>query len=162
MWYSFEVLSEKSRVMSYLARRRLLPEEELLLERELRHFLTQWSAHGEPLHAGFLWENPFLAVGVDEGKGRPSGCALDELTKLLTSFRKSMGVDFLERKLVCTQQGELCGAAEAVALWSEGKWDDHTLLRKMDAPTKADLNKAPFVPLKETWLSKHLPQVGRA
>jgi hypothetical protein len=59
-------------------------------------WLSQWSAHGEPLTCARDWrDDRFLAVGVDQTTAGASGCSIDALFRILQKFQGDLGTSLL-------------------------------------------------------------------
>ena len=63
MLVSFESLPEESRIWVYQSNRPFTEEEIQDIAKDLDAFLTQWTAHGSDLHAGYeLPYNRFIVI----------------------------------------------------------------------------------------------------
>ena len=59
-------------------------------------WLSQWSAHGEPLTCARDWRNDhFLAIGVDQSAAGASGCSVDALFRVLQQQQGAIGTSLV-------------------------------------------------------------------
>ena len=73
MLVPFETLPETARIWIYQCNRTLTDSEVEEIHKDLEDFLTQWTAHGADLRAGFeLPYKRFIVLGLDQ-EGVPGG-----------------------------------------------------------------------------------------
>lgn len=105
MLIPFSKISEHAKVRVYTAERAFSPQETELIEVALCQFLSQWVAHGKPLHAGgAVLHNRFLILATDETLLTPSGCSLDAFTSFLKEIEKTYNISLLNHALVAYRQ----------------------------------------------------------
>ena len=88
----FSELPQSARIWVYGADKDLSPESEQKMLAAVDQFLSQWAAHGVPLHTARRWdEGRFLTIGVDSTKEGASGCSIDVLYRSLKALEPSLG-----------------------------------------------------------------------
>jgi hypothetical protein len=98
---NFESLPDSARIWVYGADRDLSPEAGQKLLESVDAFLSQWAAHGAPLHSARRWdENRFLTIGVDSTKEGASGCSIDVLYRSLKALEPQLGATVVTSGLV--------------------------------------------------------------
>lgn len=107
MLVSFEQLPETSRIWVYQANRNFSEEELKEIHEMLPQFLTQWTAHGASLHAGYeVRYNRFIIIGLDQSMASASGCSIDASVHFIQGLEKRYGVELLDRMNVSFKQGD--------------------------------------------------------
>lgn len=97
----FDQLPDSARIWVYGADRDLTKEEESRLLEAVDDFLSQWAAHGVPLHNARRWdEDRFLTIGVDSTKEGASGCSIDGLYRALKALESSIGARIVTSGLI--------------------------------------------------------------
>ncbi len=80
----FEELSERARLWTFAASRRLTDQEAARLLAGTDEFLAGWAAHRVPLATAREWRlNQFLFVAVHEAAAGASGCSIDALVRFI-------------------------------------------------------------------------------
>jgi hypothetical protein len=106
MLVNFENLPEHSRIWIYQADRSFSDSEISEIREALDHFLTQWTAHGAELQAGYeLPYNRFIVIGLDQSAHAASGCSIDASVHFIQALEKKFGVELLDRMNVSFKQG---------------------------------------------------------
>ena len=81
MLIDFESLPDNSRIWIYQCNRSFSPEELEEITAGLNTFLTQWTAHGSDLKAGFeIKYKRFIIIGLDQAEASASGCSIDAVS----------------------------------------------------------------------------------
>ncbi len=107
MLVPFEELPETARVWIYQADRALTSEEVREAKAALQAFLSQWTAHGADLHAGFLMPyDRFIVIGLDQGPHSASGCSIDASVHFIQQLETRFGLVLLDRMNVTFRQGD--------------------------------------------------------
>ena len=107
MLVPFEKLPETSRIWIYQADRAFTPEEVGTVKEALDDFLSQWTAHGADLHAGYLMPyDRFIVIGLDQGTHAASGCSIDASVHFIQQLEARFGVVLLDRMNVTFRQGD--------------------------------------------------------
>lgn len=107
MLVDFKTLPETARVWIYQADRSFSDIELTDLRDELGQFLTQWTAHGNQLNAGFeIPYNRFIVIGLDQEVASASGCSIDASVHFIQSVERKFGIVLLDKMNVSYKQGE--------------------------------------------------------
>ena len=107
MLVPFETLPDSSRVWVYQANRSFTQEELEEIKARLDDFLTQWTAHGAQLNAGYdIKYKRFLTIGLDQQVNPASGCSIDTQVNFIQQLEKDYKVDLLDKMNVSYKQGE--------------------------------------------------------
>ncbi|NER11558.1 hypothetical protein SAMN06265375_10376 [Muriicola jejuensis] len=107
MLVAFEELPDTSRIWVYQADRNFSEEELKELDELIPQFLTQWTAHGASLHAGYeIKYNRFIIIGLDQSLASASGCSIDASVHFIQGLEKRFGVQLLDRMNVSFKQGD--------------------------------------------------------
>ncbi|MEL6976420.1 MAG: ABC transporter ATPase, partial [Bacteroidota bacterium] len=78
MLVDFEALPDESRVWIYQSNRSFTEAEITEIKEGLAQFLTQWTAHGSELKAGFTIKyKRFIVIALDQSLAGASGCSID-------------------------------------------------------------------------------------
>ncbi|WP_372945657.1 ABC transporter ATPase [Muriicola sp.] len=107
MLVAFEALPDTSRIWVYQADRNFSEAELKELHELIPQFLTQWTAHGASLHAGYeIRYNRFIVFGLDQTLASASGCSIDASVHFIQGLEKRFGVQLLDRMNVSFKQGD--------------------------------------------------------
>jgi len=78
MLVPFDTLPDSARIWIYQANRTFTDAEMAEIRTDLEAFLTQWTAHGADLKAGYeLPYSRFIVLGLDQTHAGASGCSID-------------------------------------------------------------------------------------
>ncbi|HEY9226865.1 MAG TPA: hypothetical protein VIP11_09480 [Gemmatimonadaceae bacterium] len=89
---SFSDLPDSARVWVFASDKPLAGATADTLLASVDRFLSEWRAHGVPLHCAREWrDDRFLAVGVDVNEENASGCSIDGLFRTLQQLEKEIG-----------------------------------------------------------------------
>lgn len=107
MLADFNDLPETSRVWVYQANRSFSEEEITELRSLLDEFITQWTAHGSQLKAGYdLPYNRFIVIALDQSQASASGCSIDASVRFIQALEEKFKVELLDKMNVSYKQGE--------------------------------------------------------
>ena len=107
MLADFNDLPETSRVWVYQANRSFSEEEHTELRSLLDEFITQWTAHGSQLKAGYdLPYNRFIVIALDQSLASASGCSIDASVRFIQDLEEKFEVELLDKMNVSYKQGE--------------------------------------------------------
>lgn len=105
MLVPFTSLPNSARVWIYQSSREFSVDEKQQLHTILDEFLTQWTAHGAHLHAGYdLPYNRFIILGLDEAEQNATGCSIDASVGLIQQLEQKFGIDLLDKMNVTFRQ----------------------------------------------------------
>jgi hypothetical protein len=107
MLVDFNTLPETSRVWIYQAGRSFSSDEISELRAMLDEFITQWTAHGSDLEAGYdLPYNRFIVLALDQSLTSASGCSIDASVRFIQSVEQRFDMELLDKMNVSYKQGE--------------------------------------------------------
>ena len=107
MLVEFNTLPDTSRIWIYQCNRSFSEPELAELHGLCDDFLTQWTAHGADLKAGYeIRYNRFLVIGLDQSMNNASGCSIDASVHFIQSLEQKFRVDLLDKMNVSYKQGE--------------------------------------------------------
>ncbi|MEX2350071.1 MAG: ABC transporter ATPase [Flavobacteriaceae bacterium] len=107
MLVSFENLPDDSRIWIYQSNRKFSDEEVKTIEKRLSEFLTEWTAHGASLEAGFeIRHQRFIVIGLNQANASASGCSIDASVHFIQQLEKELEVDLLDKMNVTYYTGE--------------------------------------------------------
>ena len=107
MLVPFENLPDSSRVWIYQANRSFTNEELDEIQSRLDQFVTQWTAHGADLQAGYLIKyKRFIILALDQQINAATGCSIDSSVHFIQQLEKEFNVDLLDKMNVSYKQGE--------------------------------------------------------
>lgn len=148
-------MSPASRVWIYQADREFTPAESERILEEGMHFIQSWTAHENPLLAGFtLKYNRFIVFAIDDSIEGASGCSIDKSVHLVRKFEKDFGVSLLNRLNVAYRaDGKIfsCSKNEFESLLKAGKLNEQTIVFNNMVASLADFNKNWEVSLANSW-----------
>lgn len=107
MLVDFDSLPYTSRIWIYQCNRSFSESELDELHQLTKEFLTQWTAHGADLKAGYeIRYNRFLVIGLDQSMNSASGCSIDASVHFVQGLEQKFQVDLLDKMNVSYKQGE--------------------------------------------------------
>lgn len=107
MLVPFENLPDSSRVWIYQANRSFTNEELDEIQSRLDQFVTQWTAHGADLQAGYLIKyKRFIILALDQQINAATGCSIDASVHFIQQLEREFNVDLLDKMNVSYKQGE--------------------------------------------------------
>ncbi len=107
MLVDFSDLPETSRVWIYQANRSFSVDELEEIKQKLDEFITQWTAHGADLKAGYeIKYKRFITIGLDQGLNAATGCSIDASVHFIQELEKAYDVDLMDKMNVSYKQGE--------------------------------------------------------
>lgn len=144
-------LPENSRVWIFGASQLLELAQIEALRSQLDQFVSDWTAHGSRLSAGYaVLHDSILIVAVDETVAPPSGCSIDKVFKLLEAFP----VDFLQRMLVWQP---FCNTSKILTLpqikssFQDNIMDRETIVINTMLTNLREVRERLYIPLKDSW-----------
>lgn len=107
MLVEFITLPETSRVWIYQCNRSFSAKELVEVQKELNAFITDWTAHGSDLKAGYeIRYNRFIVLALDQSQTSASGCSIDASVHFIQHLEKKYSVELLDKMNVSYKQGE--------------------------------------------------------
>lgn len=106
MLVNFESLTETARVWIYQANRSFSEEELVEITAALDRFITEWTAHGSDLKAGYeIKYKRFIIIALDQNFASASGCSIDASVHFIQQLEKQYEVVLLDKMNVSYKQG---------------------------------------------------------
>jgi len=106
MLVNFESLSDTARVWIYQANRSFSEEELVEITTALDSFISEWTAHGSNLKAGYeIKYKRFIIIALDQNFASASGCSIDASVHFIQELEKKYDVDLLDKMNVSYKQG---------------------------------------------------------
>ena len=107
MLVNFDSLTETARVWIYQANRSFSEEELVEISTALDRFISEWTAHGSDLKAGYeIKYKRFIVIALDQDYASASGCSIDASVHFIQQLEKQYNVDLLDKMNVSYKQGE--------------------------------------------------------
>ncbi len=107
MLVDFDTLPNTARIWIYQANRSFTVEELTEIESKLDTFITQWTAHGASLEAGYeIKYKRFIVIALDQNQNVATGCSIDASVHFIQQLEKDYNVDLLDKMNVSYKQGE--------------------------------------------------------
>lgn len=107
MLVEFKELPNTARIWIYQCNRSFSPTELGEIHQLMQVFLTQWTAHGAELKAGYeIPYNRFIVLGLDQSLNSASGCSIDASVHFIQQLEEKYKVDLLDKMNVSYKQGE--------------------------------------------------------
>ena len=106
MLVNFEELPDDSRIWIYQSDRAFTPEEVKRIHELADAFVTQWTAHGASLKAGYVMPyDRFIVLGLDQSEASASGCSIDASVHFIQNLEREFDLDLLDKMNVTFKQG---------------------------------------------------------
>ena len=107
MLVDFNTLPEESRVWIYQANRSFSENELEEIQSKLNIFITNWTAHGSDLQAGYTIKyKRFIVLGLNQNLNKATGCSIDASVHFIQQLEKEYNVDLMDKMNVSYKQGE--------------------------------------------------------
>ncbi|WP_372919408.1 ABC transporter ATPase [Salegentibacter sp.] len=160
MLVPFENLPDSARVWVYQANRSFTQDELEEIKARLDKFLTQWTAHGAQLNAGYdIKYKRFITIGLDQQVNLASGCSIDTQVNFIQQLEKDYNVDLLDKMNVSYKQGEFVAHKTLIDFRKMAKnkaVSPNTIVFNNLVNNKAEYLNNWEVPASESWHSRFL------
>ncbi|MEZ4857716.1 MAG: ABC transporter ATPase [Flavobacteriaceae bacterium] len=160
MLTDFNNLPNDSRIWIYQANRKLSDAEVDFISQQTQSFLSQWTAHGADLEAGFeIKYHRFIIMGLNQENASASGCSIDASVHFIQSLEKQLGVDLLDKMNVTFYHGEYIAYKPLLDFKKMAKdrsVSGNTVVFNNLVNTKAEYLEHWEVPAKDSWHSRFL------
>jgi hypothetical protein len=154
----FNELPEEARIWVYQSNRKLSQQEVVSITALTSEFLSEWTAHGADLRAGFeLRYDRFLVIGLDQRTASASGCSIDTSVRFIQSLEREFGIDLLDKMNVTYYNGEYIAYKpldEFKKMAKARSVSARTVVFNNLVNTKADYETHWEVPASESWHSR--------
>ena len=158
MLVPFETLPDSARIWIYQANRTFTEGELAEIRTDLEAFLTQWTAHGADLKAGYeLPYNRFIVLGLDQTHAGASGCSIDASVHFIQALEEKYKVSLLDRMNVSYKQGPHVAYKpldEFRKMAKDRAVSGKTIVFNNLVATKLDYEQHWEVPASESWHSR--------
>ena len=160
MLVDFEALPDESRVWIYQSNRSFTDAEITEIKEGLAQFLTQWTAHGSQLNAGFtIRYKRVIVIALDQSHTGASGCSIDASVHFIQEIERNYDVVLLDRMNVSYKQGEYIAYKTLQDFKKMAK--DRAISKNTIVFNNLVTNKLEFtehweVPASESWHSRFL------
>lgn len=160
MLVDFSTLPNNSRVWVYQCNRKLSDEEVAVITDKTTQFLTQWTAHGANLEAGFeIKYNRFIVLGLNQENASASGCSIDASVHFIQQLQEEFDVDLLDKMNVTFYNGDFIAHKPLDDFKKMAKArsvSPNTVVFNNLVNTKEDYLENWEVPAKESWHNRFL------
>lgn len=160
MLANFKNLPDNSRIWVYQSNRKFSDEEVENISNKAKKFLTQWTAHGSNLEAGFeIKYNRFIVIGLNQENASASGCSIDASVRFIQSLETELGVDLLDKMNVTYYNGPYIAhksLADFKKMAKNKSVSRNTVVFNNLVNTKAEYLEHWEVPAKDSWHSRFL------
>lgn len=158
MYVDFKELPDTARIWIYQANRPFTEEEMEELNGFMKEFITQWTAHGKSLQAGYeLPYRRFIVIGLDQSQAAASGCSIDASVHFIQGLERRYGVDLLDKMNVTFKQGEYVAhkpLTDFKKMAKEKAISGNTIVFNNLVNTKQEYQEAWEVPASQSWHSR--------
>ena len=156
----FKNLPDNSRIWVYQSNRKMSEDEIAIIEEKTNKFLSQWTAHGADLEAGFeIRYNRFIVIGLNQTNASASGCSIDASVNFIQTLEEKFGIDLLDKMNVTFYNGKYIAHKTIAEIKAKSKARSismNTIVLNKLLDTKADYKEHWEVPAKYSWHSRFL------
>lgn len=160
MLVDFKSLPDTSRVWIYQANRSFSAEELVQLNASLDAFITEWTAHGQTLKAGYeMPYNRFIVLALDQSLHAASGCSIDASVHFIQALEKKYNVTLLDKMNVSYKQGEFVAYKSLIDFKKMAKAKSvsaKTIVFNNLVTNKGEYKEHWEVPASESWHSRFM------
>lgn len=156
----FDSLPDHARVWIYQADRKMSEDEVAQISPKIEAFLTQWTAHGANLQAGYLVKyQRFIVIGLDESQASASGCSIDASVHFIQSLEQELGLGLLDKLNVTYYNGPHIAhkpLADFKKMAKNKSVSKNTVVFNNLVNTKGEFEEFWEVPAKDSWHARFL------
>ncbi len=160
MLVNFSTLPEDSRVWIYQANRSFSEQELENIKEKLDLFITNWTAHGSDLQAGYdIRYKRFIILGLNQNIANATGCSIDASVHFIQQLEKDYGVDLMDKMNVSYKQGAFVAYKSLLDFKKMAKQraiSKNTIVFNNLVSNIAELNENWEVPASESWHNRFL------
>lgn len=158
MLVDFNTLPEESRVWIYQANRSFTDEEISEIEAKLDVFISNWTAHGADLEAGYTIKyKRFIVIAINQNSSTATGCSIDASVKFIQQLEKEYNVDLMDKMNVSYKQGGFIAYKNLLdfkKMAKEKAVSKNTIVFNNLVNNIAEFNENWEVPASESWHSR--------
>lgn len=151
-----------SRVWIYQSSRLFFMSEAIQIEDLLNDFIAKWNSHGTLVKGfGTLFFGQFIILMADENATGVSGCSTDSSVHLMKEIEQLYKVSLFDRQnlaFVIKDKIQLLPLNQLQYAYDNQFINSDTLYFNNLVQTKMELETKWIIPVKESWLSKKIPQ----
>ena len=160
MLVDFQSLPDTARIWIYQCNRSFSNDELDTLKSLLNDFLTQWTAHGADLKAGYeIPYNRFIVIGLDQSVNSASGCSIDASVRFIQELGQQFNVDLLDKMNVSFKQGAYVAYKPLIDFKKMAKArsvSKNTIVFNNLVATKREYLESWEVPAEESWHARFM------
>lgn len=160
MWVDFDQLALDSRVWIFQTDRLMNAEEELVVDSQVKGFISQWASHGASMHASHIvLHHCFVVIAADEQKQSASGCSIDSSMAVFKQLEKQLGLSFFDRFAIAYNDGEQVKVVKQAvfkSLIADGLISENTIVFNNLISSKEQFLNTWEIPIKESWHKRYL------
>ncbi|MCL8006062.1 ABC transporter ATPase [Gelidibacter japonicus] len=160
MLVDFNTLPEESRVWIYQANRSFTDDEISEIKSKLDIFITNWTAHGADLQAGYLIKyKRFIVIAINQGLNAATGCSIDASVHFIQQLEKDYDMDLMDKMNVSYKQGDFIAYKNLLdfkKMAKEKAVSKNTIVFNNLVNNIAEFNENWEVPASESWHSRFI------
>ncbi|MFT5077552.1 MAG: hypothetical protein ACI836_001539 [Saprospiraceae bacterium] len=160
MLVDFSNLPDDSRIWIYQSNRKFSEEEVSAMEEKTKVFLTQWTAHGANLEAGFeIKHSRFIVFGLNQSNASASGCSIDASVHFIQELEKEFDLDLMDKMNVTFYNGDFIAHKTLTDFRKMAKnrsVSKNTVVFNNLVNTKIEYEENWEVPASESWHNRFL------
>jgi len=158
MLVDFNTLPEESRVWIYQANRSFTDQEISEIEAKLEIFISNWTAHGADLEAGYTIKyKRFIVIAINQNLSTATGCSIDASVKFIQQLETEYHVDLMDKMNVSYKQGDFIAYKNLLdfkKMAKEKAVSKNTIVFNNLVNNIAEFNENWEVPASESWHSR--------
>ncbi|MBU2945638.1 ABC transporter ATPase [Zobellia uliginosa] len=160
MLVEFNSLPNASRIWIYQCNRSFTDAELEEIQKELNDFITEWTAHGSQLKAGYeIRYRRFVILALDQSATAASGCSIDASVHFIQHLEKKYNVELLDKMNVSYKQGEHVAYKSLIDFKKMAKQkavSKNTIVFNNLVTNKQEYQEHWEVPASESWHSRFM------
>lgn len=160
MLVDFNTLPDESRIWIYQASRPFTDEELTEVEDKLNTFISNWTAHGSDLQAGYIIKyKRFIVMALNQDMSMATGCSIDASVHFIQQLEKDYNMDLLDKMNVSYKQGDFIAYKTLLdfkKMAKERAVSKNTIVFNNLVNNIAEFKENWEVPASESWHSRFL------
>ena len=143
----------------YQSDRPFTPSDYPILEKELKEFTHEWSAHSQSLKTSYdIKHDFFIILAVDESMNDASGCSIDSSVRVIKKLGEKLSIDFFKRDNLAfydNQQVSIVPLNDLNQYINSAKVTRQSIFFNNLATSIGDLSSGWMTPAENTWLKRY-------